>query len=348
MSQRGTLEAYARAYIDDFVEKGVARSIEARERGRYDFALAIDDGDIELLTRRALLVADKLVLAHGPSTALQLLSSVKDEGFDWWTDTSTYVRCPDLTALGRYLTACEPLIANGTLTYLPNIERHWTHVDDAPDSLGSGYMGRSDGVNRSDTVQRILDLTVSGDRVVDVGVSHLVRRLMTPLLQLEVPTIEGTTLRDYCSILTGESDRLSAAQDALRLRLLDLTASEETWPAQVDVARVEIDLRENLRELESELRRVSRRNAVQVAGAAIGTVAATLVAITGDDLAAALALLSASGGVWGLVGALADRGDQLEPLRRRPDYLFWIISRRSRKGGTLSSGSLAGDRARRS
>ncbi|MFJ8205322.1 hypothetical protein [Micromonospora chalcea] len=341
--------AHAVRYLIDFIDGNRGEEI-ARELQRtagsgrarpFDVSVASLDTDLSFLTKRATLVTGKLVLSQpgGKRCYLANRETCKWCGKDpehcgpdcRYEDIridQLYAECDDLDRLGAYLRDCAPLLELGQLVYFPQTFRR-THLESrAPDAQSTSSpfdtMGR---IELGDNPDRTLDLIVKGHRVVDVPSGDPVKaRLVTPLLQLDLPMLEGTSLRDYCAILTQESDALAATQAYLRGRMLDVDTDPDK--ALVQLAKLDAEIQEGVRAARSEVARVARRSAVQAAGAAVATVAATLVAVEGTHLAPVLGMLGA-GGFFSAVLAADQYADRRGELRQRPFYLLWLLSRRS-------------------
>ncbi|RQX18404.1 hypothetical protein DLJ57_28950, partial [Micromonospora chalcea] len=284
--------AHAVRYLIDFIDGNRGEEI-ARELQRtagsgrarpFDVSVASLDTDLSFLTKRATLVTGKLVLSQpgGKHCYLANRETCKRCGKDpdhcdprcRYEDIridQLYAECDDLDRLGAYLRDCAPLLELGQLVYFPQTFRR-THLESrAPDSQSTSSpfdtMGR---IELGDNPDRTLDLIVKGHRVVDVPSGDPVKaRLVTPLLQLDLPMLEGTSLRDYCAILTQESDALAATQAYLRGRMLDVDTDPDK--ALVQLAKLDAEIQEGVRAARSEVARVARRSAVQAAGAAACT-----------------------------------------------------------------------------
>jgi hypothetical protein len=153
--------------------------------------------------------------------------------------------------------------------------------------------------------------------------------LVEPLLQLDLPSIEGTTLNDYCRILADEPVVTGTLQTYLRQALLNIDR-EGSGVFDVPLARITAEISQGVADLRQEMRRLSRRSALQAAGAVLASVSATLVAVEGANLAPALAVIGAGGGVWGGVAAMEAFVSERSRLKQRPSYLLWLLDERAR------------------
>lgn len=127
-----------------------------------------------------------------------------------------------------------------------------------------------------------------------------------------------------------------AFRDFPRARFLDLDEAAGAEQMNRPLAKVGLEIADGIRSVEAALARVESRRAVAVTGAAISTVAATLVAVSGPALASAMAVLGTSGGIWGMVNAVAE-GRQLKAVQAaRPWYYVWTLQRRAARGDAVS------------
>ncbi|MDG4754515.1 hypothetical protein O7630_26580 [Micromonospora sp. WMMD718] len=341
--------AHARRYLIDFIDgnrgEEVVRELQRTDasgrRRPFDVSVASLDTDLSFLTKRATLVTAKLVLSQpgGEHRYLVNREICKRCGEDpdhcgprcRYEDIridQLFAECDDLGRLGAYLRDCAPLLELGQLVYFPQTFRR-SHLESrAPDAQSTSSLFDTSGrIELGDNPDRTLDLIVKGHRVVDVPSGDPVKaRLVTPLLQLDLPMLEGTSLRDYCAILTQEGDALAATQAYLRGRMLEVDTDPDR--ALVQLVKLDAEIQEGVRAARAEVARVARRSAVQAAGAAVATVAATLVAVEGTQLAPVLGMLGA-GGFFSAVLAADQYADRRGELRQRPFYLLWLLSRRS-------------------
>jgi membrane associated rhomboid family serine protease len=75
------------------------------------------------------------------------------------------------------------------------------------------------------------------------------------------------------------------------------------------------------------MRNACRKRALTVTGATISTVGVILVAVYGPALAAAVAAIGASGGVWGIINAVAD--NNIRAIKQDSWYYVWALSEAS-------------------
>lgn len=339
---------YVRDYVWAFIDHGMPRFLEADEASRstFDVAVLTDGEALDSLTKRTSLIADRLVLAHSTSgnrIALPVRTQRRPAGdlSDWYRKQRVSVRVPitssshskttappGVVRLATYLQGIMPFILTEQLTYFPNLDVQEYDYDDSPDSLGWGRMGMGDPVNdERATLRHFTDFVVAGRRILqDESASLVRRRLVTPILELNLPIIEGTSLRDFCDLATGEAEAFRRAQNHLREQLLLFDVTDED-SRDLNVATLDLRLRDAVDDLSSQTRALVRRNSVRAAGGVFATAAATLVAISGEDLANIVSIVGLSGGAWSVITAAEQYAEDRQRLRQNPWYFFWLLDK---------------------
>lgn len=293
---------------------GIAETIQRRQLAQST--------NLEFMTKRVHLISDTVVLSDFGSGGMPAV--FRDDG-------ATYsLRCTDSDELGRWLMSCRPLLERGDLCYYPELvaERFlWMDGPDLDYWIGTSTPDRT----VEDSTADLFDFIVDNGRVVEVApeANPLSARLVFPVLEVELPYLDGTTLGDYCAIAVDETDAYAAFRDLLRAKFLDLEGAHGSEQFHRELAKIGVELRDGVRKVRADLTRVSRRRAVQVAGGALGTVSAALMAFPDSALGELLPILGASGGAWALVDAMADKLEAKAAIRSSPYYYLWLVSRKS-------------------
>jgi len=94
-----------------------------------------------------------------------------------------------------------------------------------------------------------------------------------------------------------------------------------------ELLKLGLQIKDYVRSARAQMEAARRKRAVSVTGAAIGSVAAILVAVYGPALATAIAAVGASGGVWGIISAAAD--NNIRTLREDKWYYVWALAKES-------------------
>ncbi len=340
-------EDLAKAYVQHYLRSG-ALTEQSRARADFDrpfhISVASDESSLDILTRRAPLVADQVIITHeastwhvqprpgGSATAGQYLLSEREyetkgsgifgEGnvFDAEVVERAYVHCSGFGALGDYLRAVEPMLQSGVITYIPRVSIDAREYDGLP------------GWPTPAPVKDVAaDLFVANRRIVDVVGRQHKAKLLSPVLTLDLPYLEGAQLGDYARILVEEGQALSIIQDHLRPKLLEITATPDSDDFHTRLAVLSSEISEGVRAVTSDLRLTARRNAVQVSGASLAGCTAALLAVDAAALVELASTLGVSGGVWGLVNALQQGGERRAEVQDRPYYFLWVMDKHGRQ-----------------
>lgn len=324
-------------------------------RSRFYVGLSTDDNFDEIV-KRSVLISDTLLLSHhsmgayhelgvkeAPITQLPKLIVPSPEA--WQSDYSTDIliqnekeydaarrkreaeklswgmNCFNLAELGRWILDAEPLLKAGLAWYLPSYAQLWFEQDEwGPDRQRTNQIG---------PIQtRAIDYLVKDGRAVDgSGAEPIKSQLVRPVLRMELPFIEGVSLREFSKITIEEFAAYSAFRDSLRQSLLDMDESLNAVQSDRELLRLSLQIKDQIRSVRSEMETVRRKRAVGVTGAVIGSVGAILVAVYGPALEAAIAALGATGGVWGIIHAATENSTRA--LREDKWYYVWALAKES-------------------
>jgi hypothetical protein len=130
-------------------------------------------------------------------------------------------------------------------------------------------------------------------------------------------------LRDFARITVEEFGAYAAFRDFLRLRLLDLDEALDDVQSEIEMIKIGLEINDQVRAMASEMDKVRRKRAVATTGAVVGMTGTILIAVYGQALAAAVAAVGATGGIWGLVNATAE--NSRKPLRENKWYYVWAL-----------------------
>ncbi|TDV43215.1 hypothetical protein [Actinophytocola oryzae] len=343
----GVAKSYG-AFQWDRVNESLDNAIEL-SRDRYHISLSTARENFDQLTKRTALVSDTLLLCHdwtgtyhgigesGPKGRdyISPKYTVADSNYavaEWQTQqrehdarqgesTTVYgMHCPDLDELGRWLLGARDLLEAGLVWYLPSYSVVTHHVGERRDP----YLQTYGALERAKAV----DFLVRDGRAVDTSdvwptKSHLVR----PLMQVDLPFMDGLSMRDFSKVTLEEFASYSAFRDFLRRSFLEMDQSLDAVQSDQEIAKLGLRIREQVRAARAEMELVRRKRAVAVTGAVVGTVATVLVAVCGSVLAAAITALGASGGLWSYMNAAAENSTRL--LCETNWHYVWVLARKS-------------------
>ncbi|EID52380.1 hypothetical protein [Saccharomonospora xinjiangensis] len=324
---------------------------------RFTVALATGDtGDeFDTITKRATLISDTLLLSHTDSGQFHRLGLQHDltvsrfserdrhdlfdatcnaDGvlFDYGrnaAELSSTVKvtekwygmyCPDLADLGTWIVNAEPLLKAGLAWYLPCYATGYASGTVRPEhQLGMRHLTSH---RRYPGVDYLIKDRVAVDAS---GANPLKSRLVRPVLTVDLPFVDGVGLRDFSDITTQEFTSYVAFRDFLRTTFNDLDDALDAVQSERELVRHGLQIKEEIRAVQSEMMKVRRRRAVAISGATIGSVGAVLVAVYGPAMEVAVAAVGASGGLWGIIHAATE--NSVRTLRANKWYYVWVLAR---------------------
>ncbi|MEU8971174.1 hypothetical protein AB0D11_18150 [Streptomyces monashensis] len=232
----------------------------------YYVGLSSDLGSFTHVTKRVTLVTDTMLLSdHGVGTAHEvgIATATGSSNIDvaWRLGMVT----ADLVELGQWLLDAEPLLRRAGLV--------WARV------RARGVRGVRPGPQWSDALPALPSLT---DRSIDFLVEHgravdlsrtkpLASRVVRPVLEIDLPFIDGLSLIDFAQVTSDEFDSYRQYRDFMRSRLLDLDDALEAVDSEVALERVALSIRDELNAATAELRSAARSRALSRSGAVLGT-----------------------------------------------------------------------------
>ncbi|WP_393098196.1 hypothetical protein [Streptomyces sp. LN325] len=304
----------------------------------FHVGIAVGPADFDRLTQRAVIVSDTLLLSHNGHGARHEIATLSDRREDapapddpsWLrvgrrTREVLHIHCPDLDGLGKWLLDTEPLLRSGLAWYLPSysMRRDINY-------MGMGPMGSDEALPTvySD-VPGVLDFLSAGRRAVaQSDTSPIKSQFVIPVIEhLDLPFLEGLSMRDFSKITVEEFDSYRALRSWLRQELLNVDAAMSAIEIERELIKVSHRIQDGIRGVRSQMRQTRRKRAVAVTGAVVGTVSASLIAIYGPALQSALTAIAggATGGLWSTVEARVSNSSRA--LRDDPWYFVWRLSR---------------------
>ncbi|WP_143076820.1 hypothetical protein [Streptomyces sp. MUSC 14] len=315
-------------------------SAKAASACPYYVGLSSDMGGFAHVTKRVVLVADTVLLSEHGVGAVHHLGERRDtsyfpdgpydgserlEGFDSRTWNYGMVT-QDLAKLGQRLLEAEPLLRNGSVWYGP------VFVEGGP--------GRSSSHRDEDYTppgplpsfsDRSIDFVVEHGRAVDLaGTKPLASRVVRPILDIDLPFIDGLSLSDFAQVTSEEFDSYRRFRDFMRSRLLELDDALEAVDSQVALERVALSIRDELNAANAEMSSAARSRALNRSGAVLGTTSAVLAAVRPEALQGALAtsatIAAGATGLWPTIQAFAD----IKPKRTHGKWHYvWVLQKKA-------------------
>lgn len=294
-------------------------------RSRFYVGLSVEDTGLTEFTKRASLISDTLLLSHGRQSEFHELHSYATHAvsFDFVGAMSPTVNdpfslrygmsCPSLHSLGRWILDSEPLLKAGLVWYLPSystIERGWPDIPQPVEAI---------------------DYLIRDGRVIDASGGEPVKsRLVRPVCQMDLPFIDGVGLADFSRITVDEMGSYSAFRDFLRLSFLNIDDSLNDTQADRELVKIGLEIKDQVRSVQSEMKRVRGQRAVAVSGAVVASVSATLVAVYGPALEWVVGVIGgATPGLWGILQARGESSTR--SLKEDKWHYVWALSKKSNR-----------------
>src|SRR6476469_3411166 len=252
-------------------------------RARVHIGLSAGAESFDQLTKRAALVSDTLLLCHDWKGAYHGIGESRRKGWEYHAGAYTPadsdyavaewlaerkreqaarqvesarvygMHCPDLTELGRWLLGARDLLEAGLAWYLPSysVVTHLGADDDKPYIESFGEAERAKAV----------DFLIQDGRAVDTSEVRPVKsRLVRPLLQIDLPFMDGVSIRDFSRITIEEFASYSAFRDFLRLSFLELDESLNAVQSDNEIVKLGLRIKDEVRSARAEMERVRRRD----------------------------------------------------------------------------------------
>ncbi|MFE6962182.1 hypothetical protein [Streptomyces sp. NPDC057696] len=303
----------------------------------YYVGLSSDMESFTHVTKRVVLVADTMLLSdHGVGAVHELGERQQSYALPPFGDNPQIPHnelhtwrygmvTKDLVELGQWLLDAEPLLRSGLVWYGP--------------VFMAGNSGASSTLDWRITPARQLpsfsdrsiDFVVEHGRAVDLARSKpLASRVVRPILEIDLPFINGLSLSDFAQVTSEEFDSYRQYRDFMRSRLLELDDALEAVDSQVALERVALSIRDELNAATAEMSSAARSRALNRCGAVLGTTSAILAAVRPEALQGALAvsatITAGATGLWPTIQAFADN----KPKRMHGKWHYvWVLQKKA-------------------
>ncbi len=339
------------AYADLIYRKGRDRYTYNRpsDRSLQNVSIAVSGQcRLEWLTRRAQLIGDTTTLTHYAEQARVLDSEEEVEPYD---DTGLYdnyhaaFRCSDLSELGRWILDCRPLLEAGDVFYQPDIitERHDTSGVRYNRGVWDGDKISSYGTiveaNRKHHQEAMAEAEASatpspadallrnGSLIYRRNISLEKAKVVYPILKTDLPFVDETPMASFAGLAVEYQEPLRRARDSFRETFLSFEGALGSEKLETEILKFGVELRNSMRELDSQYRSMKRSSRFARIGASLGTVSATL-ALTHFLSPAAAIIGGGGGGGLAFLKALEDQMTRRHHIEERPFYFVWILQGR--------------------
>ncbi|MEU5109603.1 hypothetical protein AB0H07_46470 [Streptomyces sp. NPDC021354] len=311
---------------------------KAASTSPYYVGLSADVESFTHVTKRLVLVADTTLLSdHGVGAVHELGERVRNyrhlhpvtfEEEESGTLTRRYgMVTKDLVKLGQWLLDAEPLLRSGLAWYGPV----FTEGSVGTVSIMTFSEHRTPPGPLPSFRDRSIDFVVEHGRAVDLArTKPLASRVVRPILEIDLPFIDGLSLSDFAQVTCEEFDSYRQYRDFMRSRLLELDDALEAVDSQVALERVALSMRDELNAATAEMSSAARSGALNRCGAVLGTTSAVLAAVRPEALQGALAssatIAAGATGLWPTIQAFAD----IKPKRAHGKWHYvWVLQKKA-------------------
>lgn len=315
-------------------------STKATATGPYYVGLSSELGSFTHVTKRICLVADTMSLSgHGIGSVHEIGQHSRSTYGSSSTRSGAVGSAPattetyrygmvtnDLAQVGRWLLDAEPLLRSGLAWYLPVYTRGRSGWDHSQSRINASRPGRLPSFS-----DRSIDFMMEHGRAVDLaGAKPLASRVVRPVLEIDLPFIDGLSLADFAQVTREEFGSYRLYRDFMRSRLLELDDALEAVDSQVALERIALSIRDEVNAAAAQISSAARSRALSRAGAVLGTTSAVLAAVRPAALQGALGISAtiAAGatGLWPTIQAFADT----RPKRTHGKWHYvWVLQKKA-------------------
>ena len=288
------------------------------------------------LAKRTLLVMDEVTLTYQyGATELPQRDDLRPDVIVIGDETTAHgeghrvgMYCPSPDQLGRWLLDSELLLRAGALSFFPPMIL-W------PDSSIPFDPYIDDTYTFHPTRRHILtEYAMSNRRLIEeTGADPFKSRLVIPVVELHMPIVDGVSMATYAQLACDELAALAASRRHLRTTFAALADAPGSLNFRAQLEAIGNEIQDGVDRIGSQLQQVRRSRTFQASGAAVGSMVAAVVAVSGESLAQAVAALGASTGIWAfasvahnsLIGRMGARE------ANSAYYFFWLLQKGSER-----------------
>ncbi|MCX5412337.1 hypothetical protein [Streptomyces sp. NBC_00059] len=332
-------EAYARLMFttSKFGRPGVRGEKQFRRRF-FDVGLTDASSEFGRLTKHATLISKSFLLSHGTEAPYRHLGKRKDsivytnhdtlqpEGSDNYTVHYGF-HCPDRHALGMWIIKAEPLIEEGLSWYLPSYSTR------SESSSVYGFRADRSTQDEHEPMSQFsaADYLMRGGQLIDPSESSPSESpLVRPVLQIDLPVVEGVSLRNFSRITVDEFDAHKRFHEFLSTHFLSMSEALNAERSQIELARLRQEIEDQVSSVRAEFVAAARRRPLGAVGAKVASTSARLVAVDASVMKRVLATagLSTAEAFWAAVDDVVELHPRATPIGEW--RYVWILSRKSR------------------
>lgn len=296
-------------------------------------ALLTPRDSLSYYAKRSLLLADK-VLLYSPSDSERRpypIASYEDPyppnvSAQTSIDYTAFLNIADIRQLGRFLQENKELILSERVAYIPDIT-----VDVHTDTYWDGSCHTRETPSRDMLEQLITWKDSASGAISRRFVEDLYLRAVA---EIEIPYFDGQNSAAVLRMIEEHEYELSNLRNRLKRCFLELYGAEGSGSFDFSIKKIGLDIQDGIKEIRSEMKKLHRHVGFQVgSGLAIGTVVATLVAISGtvvssNTIAQLLTYLGTGGGIISMSKFLEEYLNKKQDITEKPFYFFWLFHKK--------------------
>lgn len=320
----------AKQYAKALYKKGAIPVAKHRKVGTYHFGLNVAPSQFSSVTKRAVLVADTLMLSQDHTEAYVPLDSYADhdpailgpDGEDLGSNNGYFaieygMNCSDLRGLGRWILDSEDLMRKGILWYLPAYQegrRHTLSTDgNVWDSLTPSPI-------------RPIDYLVSDKRaLLNVsGAPPEKTELIRPVLTVDLPFLEAASLKDFSKITVDEFGAYENFKTFLRVKLTEMDDAANAVESERELRKLAREIEQGIREVSVNMDTSKRTRWAHLAGVGIHAISATLFAVADLKTLQYVSMGAAMSGTTPLVSNFFKSVVDDRPRKQRNSHWYYV------------------------
>jgi|GEM_PF-4301102 len=235
----------------------------------------------------------------------------------------------DINLLNRWLLETRPFIESGNLAYYPLIKRfvRTTNV-----SRGGAYSsGNTPSIFSRDDAVALESFHASHLGVPD-GDIMLTNADFAPILNIDLPVLENVDFKTLHQLMADFPEELTSFRDFFHARVDEMQhAAVGSEQFGRDCRRLEGQIRDHIRKLDSDFKKTRLKTAITMTGCAVASWTLALYCIlhgTGDILT----ILGPGGVVYTATSAYSEYLTNQLDLKDDPVFFLWSLGKTKRKG----------------
>ncbi len=284
-----------------------------------NIALATTDYNLDFIAKRNMLISENPIVGFsGECNTIYEQDEGAFRAYDISTVTAYQTNCPDLEQLGNWLIACEPLLCEGLLTYIPTL------VTEDFDTNGAIRYSSNNISN-----DLVFDAVISNKNVSFLNEPSLKKsRTIMTIANVEIPIIDQVSTKDWANITIDEYDSFLKFKLLIKEMLCDLIIKENQFDYNNAIEKAGISLEKGFKLLDNDLRKHKIKNTVNTIGGILGTITASLIAINTNLFENAGKIIGSSGTIATLLNLFNQNYDFKIKAEGSEYYYLFLLGRK--------------------